>query len=112
MSNEVADLLRRARARIERPEAWAAGEYCLDAGDKPCRYGEAIRFCAIGAIEADREPFKIVARELLSRAAGVRKHLLAVWNDAEGRTHAEVLAAFDRAIALAESPPPDGGRDG
>jgi hypothetical protein len=40
---------------------------------------------------------------ILERAIGER--FIGDWNDAPGRTHAEVLEAFDRAIALAEAAP-------
>lgn len=46
------------------------------------------------------------AQNALAAAAGVSPHELPEWNDADERTEAEVLAAFDRAIA-ATAPAPD-----
>jgi len=45
------------------------------------------------------------AFDFIDRAIAGHEHngiTLANWNDADGRTQAEVLAALDRAIALAE----------
>ena len=91
-----AEVLRAARKLIERPENWVKG-YFID-HIPGCR-----RFCATGAIrqvsnwsytQADTD-----ARDYLARAADTE--YIVAWNDQPNRTHVEVLAAFDAAIALA-----------
>ena len=96
-TNTVADTLRRARALIDTPEKWCQNEhqighaYCVEAALNIVWRGDVL-----GSI-FDSCP----AWKLLQDATGVQK--LFDWNDAPERTHAEVLAAFDKAIALAES---------
>ena len=109
----VADKLRRARALIDR--GWAQGEYVAEAflsdviaGD----YNGPCHVCATGAIgvAVGDYPDAYAAEELVNKLAdaiGVERNIgaIEVWNDTEGRTQAEVLAAFDRAIELALSHP-------
>ena len=88
-----------ARALIDKPEKWCQGGF--HKGDS---------FCAAGAL---REPWMTKpvreeyygesrAAELLAKAVGIYDfNLISRWNDAPERTHAEVLAAYDRAIAEA-----------
>jgi hypothetical protein len=97
-TNTTADVLRRARALIDSPEKWmrAAGMF-----DAPyCVMG------AVGAAERDMglDPlldFGFRARGAIRVVIGTRA--IPKWNDAPERTHADVIAAFDRAIALAEA---------
>jgi hypothetical protein len=98
----VAGKLREARALIERgwcKEAYARGT----SGRKVNSQGRsAVCFCAVGAINRvgkygwDFSP----ERDLLKRVVGYDP---IDWNDAPERTQAEVLAAFDKAIELAEA---------
>lgn len=62
----------------------------------------AVCWCSLGAINASIEMTGEydAAKNVLSRVAGEN---IGVWNDAPGRTQAEVLALFDRAIAECES---------
>lgn len=61
-------------------------------------------FCMIGALNHYERPAKYRAMDYLAMGAGVsRSMLIPTWNDKEGRTKEEVLAAFDKAISLAES---------
>lgn len=90
-TNTVADVLRRARALIDSPEKWCKGAMRTEDG----------RRCIFGAIDDAAGRLAIDESHLFSRATGIRN--IAEWNNAPERTHAEVLAAFDRAIALAES---------
>jgi hypothetical protein len=96
-----AQILRAARSRIAVPERWTQGvgarnsrNYCV--GN---RSASAVSWCALGAIlresESSSEPCRFL-KEIVGPSIGG-------WNDAPGRTHAEVLDAFDRAIALAEA---------
>jgi hypothetical protein len=102
--NAVADKLRQARALVER--GWMQGDYA----DADCEC-----FCALGAIqmavcgEPDND-FSLRTRpleQLFQQALGVKS--IVNWNDANGRTQAEVLAAFDKAIELAEQSLPIAG---
>ena len=99
-------LLREARALIEDERDWVSGAYRTPDG----------RHCAVGALRAAaRGPWSQYERETRRNAHGL---LLAV---ARGRgfdrvermndksTHAQVLAAFDAAIANAASRPPIAG---
>jgi hypothetical protein len=99
----VATKLREARALIERgwtQEAFARGK----SGRVVVPNGRAaVCFCAVGAIKRyDHWCYDLVAKPLAT-AIGV-KGVTGIydWNDAPERTQADVLAAFDRAIELAE----------
>lgn len=101
-----AEILRRARDRIATPERWTQGAYRRDANGKKCNPDEAVCWCSVGAITSicnirKREDWAPV--DFLGEVVGDR---IGVWNDAPNRTHAEVLDAFDRAIALAEAQQP------
>ncbi len=93
----AAHLLRAARALIEFEETWTRGAYHTADGKR----------CAVGALRA-------AAQGRYGRGAGAEAHafLLAVarWRGCDSvekmndkSTHAQVLAAFDAAIASAES---------
>lgn len=86
----AAAVLRAARKLIEKPERWAQGTSFTGTAR-----------CAWGAILATEHDFV----DVLSAAGFMRRIVgpyIAEWNDIPQRTHAEVLAAFDKAIALAE----------
>lgn len=96
----VADTLREARRRIEEPEKWGKRE--------EVQAGNRAKTCPFFAIFDDQPAVDFDTREsgieLFMKAIGARTSCgIATWNDAPGRTHADVMAAFDRAIALAES---------
>jgi hypothetical protein len=90
-----------ARFMISQPENWRKGEFECE--------GKA--FCALGAIrylwfqQPVREEYygDSVAVRILKRIVGAALTSdLVLWNDAPERTHREVLAAFDAAIAEAQ----------
>jgi len=100
------EVIRAARAKIERPECWLGGHPSPSAEDEngigvSPDSGQACRWCAFGALESlvrysgEYEAWKAVTAQV--------DGMLTVWNDTPGRTHWEVLAAFDRAIASLES---------
>ena len=100
------ELLVKARALIENPKTWIQGHGAEDSAglEIAAVSPDAVSFCAIGAL--DRACFNlrvgfcsIVATAALQRLDGMVDNELGFWNDALGRTHDEVLAAFDRAIA-------------
>jgi hypothetical protein len=103
----VADTLRAARALIETPARWTQGMYAKDEQGQEIdpRDPAARQWCTSGAIGAvvGYGPSAIGARQILRKAAGART--MSIFNDDPARTHPEVMAAFDRAIALAEQQP-------
>ena len=103
------EILIAARAKIERPQDWIQGRFAVSSLQNKVKptSRRASCWCALGAIAAiTREDPNDVNDELywlLCRAMGLPDNEIAVaaWNDAPGRTHAEVLAVFDRAIEAA-----------
>jgi hypothetical protein len=111
---KAADILKRAKARIEDPKRWTRNAYARDADGKECDPDSDIAtcFCAIGAVanvigvragEAERAP----AIEPLYKAAGAH---LDWWEGPnkvtdvnDNDTHTAVMKLFDEAIAIAES---------
>jgi hypothetical protein len=69
--------------------------------------------CAVGVISdsGGDGASRITARRAVAEAAGVEDDgwggAVITWNNAPGRTKAEVLAAFDKAIAATAPEPPD-----
>lgn len=107
------DILIAARALIEKPERWIKGKFF----DTRWVKGKPAQdcYCAVGAISQAgfylaRTALNEDAISAVSVGAGLPAKTywkpLSNWNDAPERTHAEVLAAFDRAIAA--SCPTDG----
>lgn len=86
-------VLIKARALIADPANWGKG--C-----RPCGHPT---LCAAEAIEASGRATdrRISAYRAVERAAGIHGNEIARWNDAPERTHADVMAAFDKAIASA-----------
>lgn len=90
----VKGVLIAARKMIENPENWGKGlererglgRHCAEVAIDRARYGS--REAKLALVKA------ITGAE--SDAVGCN---IIYWNDAPDRTHAEVLAAFDRAIA-------------
>lgn len=113
----TAELLRAARALIAVPERWTQRATARDRAGAWCGAGDprAARWCPDGALRnrvyrgkkswplglrRDRARAYVAALRALEAAIGVP--VLQHWNDAPGRTHAQVVAAFSMAIALAE----------
>lgn len=103
MSKLEADRLREARALIER--GWCRKTHARNAGRRACspKSDKATMWCMEGACMAVELPGRIY-EPLLQTATNAQ--FFSEWNDAPGRTQAEVLQAFDRAIALAEQVSP------
>lgn len=113
----TAEILREARELISTPEAWCKGGNSFStpsavrrapegngyrpAGTEP----DAVCWCPSGAINraagGHDAPGRSDAERAFSRAAGVA--LPFRFNDLSTTTHADVLAAFDRAIAAVTS---------
>lgn len=106
---KVANRLRKARALIEKgwtQEAWARA---ADGANVPFSSRSAVCFCAAGALnralQVGGHEWGLAEQswQVLEDAIGVSSSSDVVkFNDAPERTQAEVLAAFDKAIELAE----------
>jgi hypothetical protein len=90
-------VLIKARAKIADPANWGKGIRGLSPPRRPLN-----TCCAAEAIEdtCDDVELRSLAFATLRRAAGILPgfHTFVVWNDAPERTHADVVAAYDRAI--------------
>lgn len=93
-------LLMRARDKIADPANWGKGMR----GPNPVYHRPFHTCCASEAIEdawkdgSPTEPLMEAYRRLRDGAGLSDKMNIPRWNDAPERTHAEVLAAFDKAI--------------
>jgi len=98
----TAEILRAARAKIE--QGRCQRYYAQDALGRKIMSVDpsAERFCALGAIHCV-SPYGDPRTNAKTALTKITKVAIADFNDAPGRTQAEVLAAFDKAIALAES---------
>jgi len=104
------EILRSARARIEKPGSWTQGTERRDELGNAV-FLRGVKFqscCAVGAIRfAAGEDAYARFGEASASAAMIFRYAngiesIPTWNDFPWRTHADVLAAFDRAIACAE----------
>lgn len=91
----VMDLLRRARERVSRPGGWCPGQL---------RRGDAV--CAMGAIRSKGGRWSVIenlAVRYLDRAVPDVGVLVPGYNDAPGRTQADIVELYGGAIALCEA---------
>ena len=101
-STKASDALAKAADLIEPPGAWTQGTFARDAHGEPTTSSgpRATCWCASGAIRRitpgrlDRRQ----ARDYLDKVVGT----ITLFNDALGRTQAEVVAALREASNLAE----------
>ena len=96
------DVLIAARDRIANPDAWGKGLRNFDRQWKTCCSAEAIEEASGCFGDLKRIP----AYRALCWAAGIDFDIVK-WNDAPERTHSEVLATFNLAIALERNMPRD-----
>lgn len=91
------DILKGMRQLLDKPESWRKGWYWADKEGAPCLMEHACSFCIAGAImKACNRPFCIPeVTELIYNKVGN----IAAWNDAKGRTHADVIRLLDEMIA-------------
>lgn len=106
-NDTMSQVLRAARALIENPEKWIKGAEAQDAEGRRVTPNDvrAVCWCVTGAIERalgsdDEYRPMITAARVFADAVGARYAY--VYNDRKDVTHADVMAAFDRAIAAAE----------
>jgi hypothetical protein len=97
----VAEVLREARSLVDAPEKWWQQGGGHNSDDCTCA-DLAIQDVAVGS---DNVALLWPAEDAFCRAIDLAPgpKAIYVWNDAPERTHADVLAAFDKAIALAEA---------
>lgn len=107
----VVELLKAGQELISVPERWTQGVAARDANGVPInpRKEDACCWCSYGALLKVSDDAQLVysARGFLNRAIGVLDD--PIWPGVyfvkfqESHTHAEVLAMWNRAIALAEA---------
>lgn len=105
MAREVAEVLRKARARIQDPVRHCQGKFARDAQNRATDADDphATQWCALGAVIAETPGGRL--RNFANAALfNVSQDRIVEINDSEGG-HAAVLAAFDRAIAQEEQTP-------
>ena len=93
----VVEVLREARSLVDTPEKWCQGAERV--GNALCSVGAISVASGMGEVRLDFFPR---ALETFRAVVGWNQSA-SWWNDAPERTHADVLAAFDKAIALAEA---------
>jgi len=108
----AADILRRAKARIEDPDHWTTGAPARGADGEGMggRDSSAVRWCALGALDVELGVFggyrfRDRARDRARAWAWLRQvaqpGTISSINDTRG--HAAVMAMYDEAIRLAEA---------
>lgn len=106
MEDQLVVDLKAARAVIEKPEAWTRNYLAKNVSGRPVdpRDVDASCFCMLGACDRG------AATGTRSYTAGfflsnyVPQRSISGFNDNPKITHADVLVAFDRAIAAASDP--------
>ena len=110
------EVLEKARELLTPEGAWVQGAHARDVGGERCfsRDPEACQWCLVGAVSRVAHnsgeyrwilpSLDTLARVGLGVTPGTRDprkpgQILVKWNDHPKRTHAEVLALLDRAIA-------------
>lgn len=103
------DILRDAKTLLE-TKGWTQHHYARNAeGAGASLAADAVCFCALGAISVasggnpDDDYGSAAAYALARTCGGGSTWTVPEFNDAEGRTVAEVLAKFDEAIAAEEA---------
>ena len=96
---ETVEVLRRAKALIDSPEKW-----WKKVEQQPAAEGSNCALTALIQVAWQRGAHHS-AEDALGEVLGMNdpSHDIPVWNDAPERTHAEVMAAFDKAIAAEEA---------
>lgn len=94
------EILKLARAKIERPENWTQGTYARDANRKKvgAKSEKAVCWCSLGAlvVASGSDLYDPAVRSAMTQLGRINGQVVWCFNDTH--THAEVLAAFDKAI--------------
>ena len=106
----ASEVLRKARALIEKPENWTRGAYGRNEHGRFTELRFSCSRCSAGAVLSVCEEVKLAQEDralnlLREQTPGYSEHWihdpLVRFNDTHA--HAEVLSLFDRAIAAAEA---------
>jgi hypothetical protein len=99
----IAEVLTRAADLLEKPGAWTQGAFARDIHGHPirCESEDAASFCAIGALYSLRVGSWMADSCERRLSKFKRVEMFAEWNDAPGRTQAEVVAALRAAAEKA-----------
>src|SRR5262245_15706208 len=93
--------LRAARALLDSPEKWVQN---VSREDNRICARQAIQEATSSRDRLGTELRQSMAFDMFYKALGVPKKHLSIeqWNDVKGRTHAQVVDMFDRAIKIAK----------
>lgn len=100
----IIDILIAAKAKIEKPEHWFQGDYhetSLDGTIKYCAVGALLACNSDGVYDRLVNGADLCLRDAVEEQSGRR--YVVEYNDADERTHAEIIAIYDRAIELAKA---------
>ncbi|MFB2553933.1 DUF6197 family protein [Ensifer soli] len=109
MTNEIYNVLDRAQSLIRDPKNWGRHEYARTSDGTLTDITDPNAFCfctagavyrVLGSVGGFPASLQILARAIGDSSEGS----IYLWNDNWRRTHAEVMAAFDRAKALSLNP--------
>lgn len=95
------EVLIAARKLIEKPENWCKGAYARTARDYEVgpKEATATKWCVFGAVWKVADDPNGIAASNARWALNEQADGAVLLNDTTSTTHADVLAAFDRAIA-------------
>ena len=97
------ETLRDAKALIDTPAKWTQHADARRSNNIPCSYAnpDAICFCIVGAVWRASGEFSKAFHLVQWQAQEEGRHVVQ-FNDHPDTSHNDVMAFFDRAIALAE----------
>ena len=98
MSKDTVRVLTDALALIDAPEKWCQGVAQIGAARCADR-----ALCDVARQERHEGAWQRYNRGRLTLQIAIGQTDILTWNDRAGRTHAEVVAAFQRAIEIAEA---------
>lgn len=93
-------ILKAARAKIAKADDWGRGDRASRANFESCCVAEAIEECGLYWLASTPERKRVW--RTFRNCAGIDDPVwgdIVQWNDQFGRTHREVMAAFNSAIA-------------
>jgi hypothetical protein len=106
--SDAVEVLRAVRELLAESEAWCQGAWARDGRGRPVgsTRANAVAWCLVGALAKVRDPSSRGRKRLVEMLDEMLDEMFPVslpaWNDAPGRTHAEVLALLDAAISSEE----------
>lgn len=101
--NDTQIALLAARTLISDPENWTQGAYARtdqDSGFLLPSDSRAARWCPDGAIQFSSPNHRIESSALTALSRAMNGNIVR-FSDAPGRTHAEIMNAFDRSLVMA-----------